>query len=359
MKSGDYTVGVPPCKIPPVRLAAERCDFHTFQLTNGTENVQSAHRTVRSSFTFIASIGTKDVIYIGTDGSCIDSDIVRVEINIKTEDDSKLYPIMDGGHFGYTESGNISFIEVAKKIKRSRLRGRFDDIFCLFVGGGSDLMRRFLNSTPSLFLDKTISLKDIVSIIVCYTCLIDTESGGFLEICKIKPGEEPAFLDERSHCCSILGKFPRFFTDTFRCSFLIYQTEILPKWLDEPSLKEEWAKSMAGHTSVKILCQDTGKMLIVRIFTFKDLRSRQTAFAELKRKGANSIIHPDISRRAITEEFRLSKEYISIKSACTLYDVEKTMMIELGRLMKDSVSFMTCLLLIYILIRLYLNYILI
>ncbi|KAL6549490.1 eIF-2-alpha kinase activator GCN1 [Orobanche hederae] len=378
--------------IPPV----------TFQLTNGTENVQAAHRTVRSSFTSIVGIGTKDVIYIGTEGrSCIDSDIVRVGTNINSEDDSKLYPIIDGGmiggsgpkktteilvktikfsdskgehkflngmtqfhtsllkeriskgvcdpvslcslgHFGYTESGNVSFIEVAKKNKekpfemKGEKRGRFDDIFCMFVGGGSDLMRRFLNSTPSLFLDETMSLKDIVSIIVCYACLIDTESGGFLEICKIKPGEEPAFLDERSHCCSILGKFPCFFIDTFRCSFLIYQTGILPKWLDEPSLREEWAKSMAGLTSVKILCQDAGKMLIVRIFTFKDLTSRQTAFAELKRKGANSIVHPSISRRAITVEFRLSKEYISAKSACTLYDVEKTMLIELGRLMEDS-----------------------
>ncbi|KAL6576158.1 eIF-2-alpha kinase activator GCN1 [Orobanche hederae] len=72
--------------IPPVRLAAERCDLHTFELTNGTENVQAAHRKP-------SCIGTKDVIYIGTEGrSCIDSDIVRVGTNIKTGDDSKLYP---------------------------------------------------------------------------------------------------------------------------------------------------------------------------------------------------------------------------------------------------------------------------
>ncbi|KAL6542342.1 eIF-2-alpha kinase activator GCN1 [Orobanche minor] len=272
------------------------------------------------SFTSIAGLGTKDMIYLGIEGrSCEPSLKVPGGTNIIAEDDSKMYMIADGGMIGgsgskkttevlvnqisfsnakgelkyLSEGGNVSFIVVGKNIKekpyesKGEQKGKFDDIYFLTQGSGSELMLGFVNDTPSLFLDG-IDLKDIVSIIVCYACLIDTESGGFLEIAEI-------------------------------------------------TFQQQWAasKSLAGLTSVKILCQDPVKKLVVRIFMFEDCSARDKARKEYDSKGQDVILHPTLSKEAYTDVFKSSKEYNTAKPLCSLQVVKKDTLLKLGRLMEE------------------------
>ncbi|KAL6556973.1 eIF-2-alpha kinase activator GCN1 [Orobanche hederae] len=204
----------------------------------------------------------------------------------------------------------------------------------VWMGSGSKLMLEFVNDAPSLFLDG-IDLKDIVSIIVCYACLIDTESGGFLEIAEISPRGIPKKINERSHSCTILGKYSQYFTKPFSLSFLIVQNDFLPQWFDEPKLRQQWAasKSLVGLTSVMIMCQDPVKKLVVQIFMFEDCSARDKAHKEYDSKDV--ILHPILSKEAYTNVFKSSKEYNTAKPLCSLQVVRKDALLKLGRLMEE------------------------
>ncbi|KAL6583758.1 hypothetical protein OROMI_003047 [Orobanche minor] len=72
---------------------------------------------------------------------------------------------------------------------------------------------KYLSEYEYLFHQENLSLEDIATLMICFACLLDPDSGCFLQTARIRRGGLP-FLDEvRPHFLSVLARNYKVFED--------------------------------------------------------------------------------------------------------------------------------------------------